>query len=135
LPLTTACPLPPEAPKEAVSPGEAPQAPNVLDFSQDRAFKVIFCPQGLDFSVKHIMMEPTNFLNTSFLQRAKDFFKNRFINEKKVVLAAISACSSIWVVGIVNDQGKWVHQILWAVIYTYSGPLEQSSFMVIHPLQ
>jgi hypothetical protein len=75
------------------------------------------------------MMEPKFLKNTSFLQNAKDFFKNRFINNKKEVLATTSACSSIWGVGIVNCQGNWGHQILGAVLYTCSGPPEQSSFI------
>jgi hypothetical protein len=74
-------------------------------------------------------MEPTFFNNASFLQNASDFFKNRFINNKKEVLAAISVCSSVWVLGNVNNKSNWVHQILGAVLYTYSGLPEQSSFI------
>jgi hypothetical protein len=128
LPLAMACPLPPEAPKEAVSP-EAPQAPRLLDFSQQLAFKLVFCPQGLDVTVKHIKMEPKFSKNHSFISRTWDFFKNWFIHDKKEVVSAITKCSSVWVADIVKEDRKWVHQILATVLYTYSGPTEQSSFI------
>jgi hypothetical protein len=104
------------------------EAPNKDYFSQHRAFKVIFCPQGLDYSVKLFLMEP-RFNHGAFLHNAKIFLMNWFIQGKEELEVAIYACSSIWLVGIVNQDGEWFHQILEAVIYTYSGPPEQSSFI------
>jgi hypothetical protein len=51
--------------------------PAEVDCSEHPAFKLVFCPLGLDFSIKNITMVP-RFDKKSFLSNATKFFKDQF---------------------------------------------------------
>jgi hypothetical protein len=89
-------------------------------FSKIAAFKLVFCPRGLDCTLKQIVMEPI-FKDGGFLFNGRKFFKYWFLNDKKELDKVISMCPSIWVLGMVKDaDDKWFHQILEGVIHTIS---------------
>jgi hypothetical protein len=88
------------------------------------AFKMLFCPGGVGTKIKDEMkISPELFLGEAskqkgFVAQARKFITHYFKNDKAVIHKVINTCSSIWVLGMVKNNGRWFTQILGAVIYS-----------------
>ena len=111
LPLAVASPCEPGS-----ESGSEPQ------FRHDAAFKLVFCPRGLDVNLNRDLIIEPPFLNGDFRSNVIRFFTRRIQEddvEDPYIEDTITSCSSIWILAMVPTHvGTFAHQIVGGVVYT-----------------
>ena len=106
-------PYPPLMPLALATPREH------FEFDKDAAFKLLFCPRGINgYTSRDLVIEPPFYVG-DFQSNAHTFFTNRFTNNDDVIKETIDVCSSIWVLALVLlSDDTWTHQIIGGIVYS-----------------
>jgi len=100
-------------------------------YKDEKAFKILFFPNGADRNVHEVLAWDPKFKKGGFLSNASQFMKSRFSGRSDVPFSELlQEQSSIWIVALVKEKKKWYHQIVGGVLYSYS--LEGLATAFIH---
>ena len=93
------------------------------EYGGDAAFKLVFCPRGIDANTsRDVIIDPPFADGDDFQSNTHTFFTNRFVVEDEdmdMIEETIDYSSSIWILALILlEDDTWRHQIVGGVVYS-----------------